>query len=382
MLWKFIFWPVVWLSVFIPGWIYSYNLSGVVKIISFFIGFILFLYSISLISIAGRTLKKYAHKNGSTTFWPDKFTPLGLYKCMRHPMHFGLALLPVSIALMWGSVPVMLSAGWGVAAAFWFVLMIEEPETIAKFEDEYLRYMQEVPAFSINPLCIDEGLKVLEISNIDKPMTQEESKVEVRGFEAKYYDTLMNIITFGWYPSFIKRVIADLRLENGDKVIDFGAGTGRNALLMRKYVGDSGQITGVEIGKEMKEQFISKTSSYSNIKLLEQSIEEPFEEKEKYDVVFISFVLHGFIQPKRNQIIDNAYSLLKEGGIFAILDYNEFDVSEAPFYIRFPIRKMECPLAEDFINRDLKTMLEKRGFNEFLKNEYFNGYLRLMIARK
>ena len=43
---------------------------------------------------------------------------------------------------------------------------------------------------------------------------------------------------------------------------------------------------------------------------------------------------------------------------------------------------MECPLAEDFINRDLKTMLEKRGFNEFLKNEYFNGYLRLMIARK
>jgi len=132
----------------------------------------------------------------------------------------------------------------------------------------------------------------------------------------------------------------------------------------------------------MKEQFLSKTASYPNITLLEQSIEEPFEEKEKYDVVFISFVLHGFIQPKRNRIIDNAYSLLKEGGIFAILDYNEFDVSNAPFYIRFPVRKIECPLAEDFINRDLKAMLEKKGFSEFLEYKYFKGYLRLMIARK
>ena len=381
MLWKFIFWPVIWLLVFLPGWIWHYSLEGLVETLAFLAGVVLFVYAIALTSIAGKILKRYGHENGHKTFWPDSFTPLGLYKCMRHPMHLGLAILPISVALMWGSLPSILASGWAVAGAFWFVLMIEEPETIDRFE-EYQEYMKKVPAFSLNIGCIDEGLKALENPSFDKPMTQEESKVEVKGFEAKYYDTLMNLITFGWYPSFIEQVVADMRLEKGDKIIDFGAGTGRNALLMREFTGESGHITGVEIGKEMKEQFLSKTASYPNITLLEQSIEEPFEEKEKYDVVFISFVLHGFIQPKRNRIIDNAYSLLKEGGIFAILDYNEFDVSNAPFYIRFPVRKIECPLAEDFINRDLKAMLEKKGFSEFLEYKYFKGYLRLMIARK
>ncbi len=212
-------------------------------------------------------------------------------------------------------------------------------------------------------------------------LRQEDSKVEVKGFEAKYYDILMDIITFGKYPSFIREVIKDLNLKRDDRVLDFGAGTGRNALLMREYV-DKGEIVALEIGEEMKKQFKKKCSSFSNIKLLDRRIDEPLDFKEEFDVVFISFVLHGFIQEKREIIIQNAFNALKKGGRFAILDYSNFDVDSAPWYVKFAIRKVECPLAEDFIKRDTKKMLKDFGFDGFEENFYFKNFVRLLQAYK
>ena len=212
-------------------------------------------------------------------------------------------------------------------------------------------------------------------------LRQEDSKVEVKGFEAKYYDILMDIITFGKYPSFIREVIKDLNLKRDDRVLDFGAGTGRNALLMREYV-DKGEIVALEIGEEMKKQFKKKCSSFSNIKLLDRRIDEPLDFKEEFDVVFISFVLHGFIQEKREIIIQNAFNALKKGGRFAILDYSSFDVDSAPWYVKFAIRKVECPLAEDFIKRDTKKMLKDFGFDRFEENFYFKNFVRLLQAYK
>ncbi len=212
-------------------------------------------------------------------------------------------------------------------------------------------------------------------------LRQEDSKVEVKGFEAKYYDILMDIITFGKYPSFIREVIKDLNLKRDDRVLDFGAGTGRNALLMREYL-DKGEIVALEIGEEMKEQFKKKRSSFSNIKLLDRRIDEPLDFKEEFDVVFISFVLHGFIQKKREIIIQNAFNALKKGGRFAILDYSNFNVDSAPWYVKFAIRKVECPLAEDFIKRDTKKMLKNFGFDRFEENFYFKNFVRLLQAYK
>lgn len=215
-----------------------------------------------------------------------------------------------------------------------------------------------------------------------KRVRQEDSKVEVVGFEARYYDLLMNLITLGWYPSFIRRAIRDIGLKPGQSLLDFGAGTGRNALLMYEHIKETGKITALEIGHEMQKQFASRTSPYPNIELINRRIDEPLPYKEQYDVVFISFVLHGFIQEKRDIIIRNAYNALKSGGKFAILDYNNFNVDRSPWYIRYAIRKVECPLAEDFIVRDTKKMLGSKGFVSFEEHLYFKNFLRLLLAKK
>ena len=216
----------------------------------------------------------------------------------------------------------------------------------------------------------------------ERQYRQEDSKVEVSGFEAKYYDTLMNLITLGWYPSFIRRAIEDLELEPGQRVLDLGAGTGRNALLMHERISPGGEIVALEIGKEMKEQFTRKTMKYPSIRLEERRIDEPLPYVEEFDTVFISFVLHGFVQERRETILANAWRALKPGGFFAILDYDNFDVDAAPAWVRFAVRRVECPLAEDFIRRDTRQMLSGYGFGHFRQRGYLRGYLRLLLAEK
>jgi protein-S-isoprenylcysteine O-methyltransferase Ste14 len=135
-------------------------LSGGWLFASRFFGALLLLYSLFLSSSGGRVLARQAHQEAHETFWPDKFTEFGIFGCMRHSMHMGLAIFPVSVALLSGLILPILSSGWGVAAAFWFVLQIEEKDTLSKFGQTYMDYMLRVPPFSLSPKCIKAGLKI------------------------------------------------------------------------------------------------------------------------------------------------------------------------------------------------------------------------------
>ena len=375
---KVLFWVIVYIGILLVGLISDWHIEGICKYILAIVGIFIASYAFALSSIAGRTLKRYAHQEPKSGFVPDKFTSFGIYSCMRHPMHLGIGLLPLGLALIFGNIAAIMASGWVLAAAFWFVLAIEEPETMALYKDSYIDYMQKVPAFTFSLKCIERGLYALK----QKELSQENSKVEVTGFEARYYDKLMNLITFGWYSKFIKKAIADIGLSKDAKVADFGAGTGSNALLMHPYIGKDGEIVGYEIGKEMKEQFLENTKGYKNIILADKSILEPLNEEEKYDFVFISFVLHGFTKENREKIIQNAHKILKKGGAFVILDYNEFDVEKAPFIYRFGIRFLECPLAEEFINTDIEEILGEKGFGDFSSKTYQKEHIRLLKAVK
>jgi len=67
-------------------------------------------------------------------------------------------------------------------------------------------------------------------------------------------------------------------------------------------------------------------------------------------------VLHGFPQNIRERVIKNVFEVLKNGGVFFILDYNEFDKDLMPFYLRILFKLIECPYAFDFIEKDWKKI--------------------------
>jgi len=209
-----------------------------------------------------------------------------------------------------------------------------------------------------------------------------DSGVELSKFTAKHYDKIMNTASFGLYRTFIQKAIKDLELKSNDKILDLGCGTGRNILLMNKYVDENSLLIGLDISDDMEKQFNINSKQFSNIKFINKRIDQAFELEQKFDKIFISFVIHGFPHEIRKIIIKNAYNNLKQGGTFNILDFAEFDMSKMPFHHRFIFRKIECKFAFDFIKRDWKSILKEYGFNEFSESYYFKNYVRLLKAQK
>jgi len=209
-----------------------------------------------------------------------------------------------------------------------------------------------------------------------------ESKVEIKGFTARYYDTLMNLITFGRYPLFIQKVIELLEIEPHDRILDLGAGTGRNACLMMKYLSKEGELIGADISQEMISQFKKRCLNYPNAKIIYARIDQSLPFREEFDKIFISFVLHGFPQHIRTVIIRNVFKALKKNGSFFVLDYNEFSHKEMPFYLKIPFKLVECPYAFDFIEQDWKEILQQNGFDRFKEHHFFRNYVRLLTVKK
>ena len=209
-----------------------------------------------------------------------------------------------------------------------------------------------------------------------------ESKVEVSKLTAKYYDILMNIITFGGYSLFIQKAIQLMNIKSNDKIIDLGAGTGRNACLMMNYLSATGELIGLDISSEMVTQFERRCASFTNAKIINQRVDKPLPYENEFDKAFISFVLHGFPQDARKQIIRNAFKALKNQGEFFILDYNEFSVKEMPFYLKIPFKLIECPYAFDFIEKNWQEILAEEGFDHFEKHLFFHSYVRLLKGVK
>jgi len=209
-----------------------------------------------------------------------------------------------------------------------------------------------------------------------------QSKVEVGGLLARHYDRLMDVMTFGRYRGFVKRAVKRMKIKSDDRIIDFATGTGRNACLMMKYLSPQGRLVGLDISEAMISQFREKCRGFPNVEVVNQRIDGPLGYENEFDKAFISFALHGFPQPIRTTIIDNAFRALTDEGELFILDYNEFSLSEMPWYIRLPFKRMECPYAFDFISRDWKQIMRTRGFGECTEKVFFGGYVRLLKAAK
>ncbi len=208
------------------------------------------------------------------------------------------------------------------------------------------------------------------------------SKVEISGYLAPCYDFLLNLATAGAYPGFIQEAVRLMQIQPGDKILDLGAGTGRNAVLMMKYLAREGRYLGLDISPVMIARARKKLSAFPNAGIIRGRADRNLPFPARFDKVFISFVLHGFPHHVRERIITFARSVLKKGGEFIILDYNQFSPAEAPLYVRVPFKLVECPYAFDFIRRDWEKILQDKGFNRFEEHLFFRNYVRLLKARK
>jgi demethylmenaquinone methyltransferase/2-methoxy-6-polyprenyl-1,4-benzoquinol methylase len=209
-----------------------------------------------------------------------------------------------------------------------------------------------------------------------------ESHVEIDGFIARHYEGLLNLITLGKYGTFIEDAVRDMKIEPEDRIIDLGAGSGYNAQFMSEYLGQEGEILGLDISREGIAQFREKFANNPDINIENKRIDVSLPYDSRFDKALTSFVIHGLPHPSREELLKNAHKALKQGGVFYVLDYGEFELSDLPVYLRIPFRVAECDYAYDYLSRDWKEILEDFGFSRVKTSEYLGGFTRLLSAEK
>jgi len=209
-----------------------------------------------------------------------------------------------------------------------------------------------------------------------------ESKIEIKGFAARHMDKIIDILSLWRFERFMNKTINELNIQKSEFILDLGSGTGRNASLMRKHIGSDGYLMGMDISYTMGRQFQHYAKKNKNMEFQCERIDLPFKQDMLFDRIFISFVLHGFPQSVRIQVIKNALQNLKPGGVFCILDYSEFSLENLPLYLKLPFKWIEGEHTFNFISYDWKKILLEHGFSEVGEVKLWKDYIRMITAIK
>jgi len=152
----------LWLVMMIGGAVYSFTKDWGTELfesvwfhlLTAIVGMILLVLAFRAAVNGGRELTK-GRVGDIPRMETNRLVTTGIYSCMRHPMLFGLTLLPLGWALLLGS-PTFITFVAPLEMLFIVVMVIvfEEREVKRKFGEDYARYRQKVPMVSFKRKCM------------------------------------------------------------------------------------------------------------------------------------------------------------------------------------------------------------------------------------
>lgn len=146
-------------------------------------------------------------------------------------------------------------------------------------------------------------------------------------------------------------IVANMGLKPGNKVTDFGSGSGFYALAIAKIVGNNGRVAAVDVqdAKLTATKSMSVQNGLHNIEVYKADLEKPFNDIPHggEDAVVLASILHEV--NNREALLKNAYSLLKSKGLLLAVDWQ---TEHSPFGPAMDKRISE---------QDLRKMLEGMG---------------------
>jgi protein-S-isoprenylcysteine O-methyltransferase Ste14 len=123
-------------------------------IISAIIGFLILVLAFRAAGNGGKELAK-GRVGDIPRLETNKLITTGIYSCMRHPMLFGLTLLPLGWALLLGSPTfIIIIAPIEIIFIIMMVIIFEEMEVKKKFGEAYKNYSKKVPMISFKKHCL------------------------------------------------------------------------------------------------------------------------------------------------------------------------------------------------------------------------------------
>ncbi|OQX73395.1 MAG: hypothetical protein B6D59_05740 [Campylobacteraceae bacterium 4484_4] len=119
------------------------------------VGIWLMILAFRAAAVGGRELAKHGKEGDIPRLETNRLVCTGIYAKMRHPMLFGLTLVPLALAFMIGSPSFII---WIAPAEMLFivvmVLTFEERECRKKFGADYDAYASQTPPVCFRPECL------------------------------------------------------------------------------------------------------------------------------------------------------------------------------------------------------------------------------------
>ena len=158
---------VLWLFMLVGGAIIAINADKnaplfqnyLFHIISGTFGIMVIILAFRAATNGGRELTK-GRVGNIPRLETNRLVTSGIYRCMRHPMLFGLTLLPLGWALLLGSPTfITIIAPLEMLFIILMVLVFEEREVKRKFADAYETYKNNVSLISFKRNCLRKLFK-------------------------------------------------------------------------------------------------------------------------------------------------------------------------------------------------------------------------------
>lgn len=157
-------------------------------------------------------------------------------------------------------------------------------------------------------------------------MTSELSAPRTTGLvlhsEARYYDLMAWLLTFGRERALRERLVELARVAPGEAVLDVGCGTGTLAIAAKRRAGASGVVHGIDASPEMIERAQRKAAKKAAEVAFEIATVEalPFPDG-SFDVVLSTLMLHHLPRAVREQCAREMRRVLKPGGRVLAVDF-------------------------------------------------------------
>lgn len=138
------------------------------------------------------------------------------------------------------------------------------------------------------------------------------------------FSLLYDLAFLGGEQSFRDRSAEALALGAGDSVLELGCGPGNSFAELRKRVGETGRVVGVDYSAGMVGRAKSRVrqEGWDNVDVVRGDATTLGIEPESFDAVYAAMSLTAMPDP--DAAIREAFSVLQNGGRIAVLDTQPF----------------------------------------------------------
>ena len=159
----------------------------------------------------------------------------------------------------------------------------------------------------------------------------------------------------------VQRILQEIRIKQGDTLIDFGCGIGYFSIPALDFVGEYGTVIAIDVSDEMLKELMKRSGHRKNLKIIHGDSLLWL----RADIILLSMVLHEVDKPK--EFLQTCGAALTSNGRVIVIDWQKRETGTMGPPVEERLAKEEV-LQFTTMNHREHCIHEWVYFLEFMKN--------------